>query len=265
MSFLASGYLTARRHAASLLTAATFVVVLFHLGLADLGRLGRGAGNIATFSRDLFPPDLAVVSVVAGAMLETVEIAFAGTLIGFVLALPLALAATEAVSGRAASVVLRALLAFVRTIPSLLWAILFVVAVGLGPAAGTLGIAMYSLGYMGKLFSDAFEGVDAEVLEAVSAAGAGRVQLARFAILPEAGHAVLAQLLFVFEYNVRASSILGFVGAGGVGFYLLGYVQALQYDRLMTALLVTFVAVVLIDAGSERLRQRYVIPSARAR
>lgn len=265
MSILTSVYSMVRRHTVSLVTVVVFAFVLADLGLADLGRLARGVTNVATFSRDLFPPDLAVASVVAGAMLETVEIAFAGTLIGFVLALPLALAATEAVSGRPVSVALRGLLAFVRTIPSLLWAILFVVAVGLGPAAGTLGIAMYSLGYMGKLFSDAFEGVDAEVLEAVRAAGAGRVQVACFAILPEARHAVLAQLLFVFEYNVRASSILGFVGAGGVGFYLLGYLQALQYDRLMTALLVTFAVVVIIDAGSERLRLRYVMPTARTR
>lgn len=265
MSGLVSASQAARRHATLLLTVGVLAVVLVDLGLADPGRLARGVANMATFSADLFPPDPAVVAVVAGAMVETVEIAFAGTLLGFVLALPMALAATEAVSGRVLSVALRTLLSFVRTIPSLLWAILFVVAVGLGPAAGALGIAMYSLGYMGKLFSDAFEAVDAEVLEAVRAAGAGRVQLARFAILPEAGHAVLAQLLFVFEYNVRASSILGFVGAGGVGFYLLGYVQALQYDRLMTALLVTFAAVVVIDSASARLRQRYVIPATSAR
>ena len=258
-----SGLAVVRRHAASLLTLVALAAVLVDLGLADAARLAAGLANIGTFSRDLFPPDPAVVVPVAGAMIETVEIAFAGTLLGFALALPLALAATEAVSGRAISAALRALLAFVRTIPSLLWAIVFVVAVGLGPAAGALGIAMYSLGYMGKLFSDAFEGVDPEVLEAVRAVGAGRVQLARFAILPESAHAVLAQLLFVFEYNVRASSILGFVGAGGIGFYLLGYVQALQYDRLMTALLVTFAAVLLIDAASERLRQRYVVPGAR--
>ena len=114
---------------------------------------------------------------------------------------------------------------------------------------------------MGKLFTDAFDGVDPEVVEAVRAVGAGPVQLARLAILPEASHAVLAQLLFVFEYNVRASSILGFVGAGGVGFYLLGYVQALQYDRLMTALLVTFAAVIVIDMLGERIRRRYLIPA----
>jgi phosphonate transport system permease protein len=108
---------------------------------------------------------------------------------------------------------------------------------------------------MGKLFYETFEGVDPEVLEAARGVGANRLQLARFALIPEAANAVLAQLLFMFEYNVRASSIMGFVGAGGIGFYLLGYIQLLQYDNLTTALLVTFVAVVLIDRLSARLRR----------
>ncbi len=257
-----SGRLAAiRRRLPLLLTLAVLAVVLRDLGLADASRLARGVGNIGIFSRDLFPPDLSVALTVGWAVIETVEIAFAGTLLGFALALPIALIATPAVSGALVATVLRAGLTFVRTIPALLWAILFVVAVGLGPAAGTLAVAMYSLGYMGKLFTDAFDGVDPEVVEAVRAVGAGPVQLARLVILPEASHAVLAQLLFVFEYNVRASSILGFVGAGGVGFYLLGYVQALQYDRLMTALLVTFAAVIVIDMLGERIRRRYLIPA----
>ena len=232
--------------------------VLWHFGLMDGPLLARGARNVGIFARDLIPPDTGVLRTVSLAMVETVEIAFAGTLLGFIAALPLALAANEAVSGRAVAGTVRTFLAMVRTVPSLLWAILFVVAVGLGPGAGTLGVAMYSLGYMGKLFYDAFDDVDPEVIEALRGVGVGPLQLARFAILPEAANAVLAQALFVFEYNVRASSILGFVGAGGIGFYLLGYIQALQYDRLMTAVLVTFAAVLVIDRVSVRIRSRFI-------
>lgn len=240
---------------------ALFALAAFHLGLLDLPLLARGATNILTFARDLVPPDGSVAPIVARAMLETVEMAFVGTLIGFALALPLALLATEVVGGAALAVALRGLLTFVRTIPSLLWAIVFVVAVGLGPAAGTLGLALYSLGYLGKLLYEAFDGVDPEVIEATRAAGASRLQLARHAVLPETAHIVLGQLLFVFEYNVRASSILGFVGAGGVGFYLLGYLQALQYQRLSMALLITFAVVVVIDFASARLRRRFLVPA----
>lgn len=247
---------------AALAVSGALLVVLSHLGLADGPLLVRGARNIGIFAQDLVPPDASVLPAVAGAMVETIEIAFAGTMLGFAGALPLALAANDTVSGRPVAGAVRMFLALVRTIPALLWAILFVVAVGLGARAGVLGLAMYSMGYMGKLFADAFDDIDPEVVEAVRGVGVGRLQLARFAILPEAANAVLAQTLFVFEYNVRASSILGFVGAGGIGFYLLGYVQSLQYDALMMAILVTFAAVVVIDQASVRVRRRFLSTSS---
>lgn len=234
---------------------AALLISLNNVGLLDAARLARGGRNISIFARDLFPPNLEVLGTVSRAMLETVQIAFAGTALGFILALPLSLAASPVVTGRPIAGAIRLVLAFIRTVPALLWAIVFVVAVGLGPAAGALGVALYSLGYMGKLFYETFEGVDPEVLEAARGVGANRVQLARFALLPEAANGVVAQLLFMFEYNVRASSIMGFVGAGGIGFYLLGYIQVLQYDNLTTALLVTFAVVVVIDRLSSRIRR----------
>lgn len=233
----------------------TLALALRGVGLLDAGRLSRGAENISVFARDLFPPNLDVLPVVLRAMWETIQIAYVGTALGFLLALPFSLAATPLVVGRPVAAATRLMLAFVRAVPSLLWAIVFVVAVGLGPAAGALGIALYSLGYMGKLFYETFEGVDPEVIEAARGVGANRLQLARFALLPEAANGVIAQLLFMFEYNVRASSIMGLVGAGGIGYYLLGYIQLLQYDNLMTALLVTFVAVVIIDRLSAVARR----------
>lgn len=235
--------------------AGLLLLSLRNLDLLDLGRLRQGIANTWVFLGDLFPPDWSVLPTVSGAILETLQIAFAGTLLGFILALPLSLAAHEPLTGPIVAGAMRLVLALVRTVPALLWAIVFVVAVGLGPAAGTLGIAVYSLGYMGKIFYELFEGVDPEVMEAVRGTGSGRLQLARYAILPEAANGVLAQLLFMFEYNVRASSIMGFVGAGGIGFYLLGYIQMLRYDRLLTALLVTLVVVIAIDRGSARLRR----------
>jgi phosphonate transport system permease protein len=244
-----------------IVTAGLVLLLLWSLrdiGLLDAGRLSRGAHNISVFVRDLFPPNPDVLPTVVRAMGETIQIAFVGTALGFALALPLSLVATPLLFGRWVAGAMRLLLAFVRTVPSLLWAIVFVVAVGLGPAAGALGIALYSLGYMGKLFYETFEGVDPEVLEAARGVGADRLQLARYALLPEAANGVIAQLLFMFEYNVRASSILGFVGAGGIGFYLLGYIQLLQYDNLTTALLVTFVAVVAIDRLSQLVRRRFL-------
>lgn len=245
----------------SLLLAVALLVSLGDVGLLDLRRLGRGVTNIGIFLSELFPPHWGVLPTVSAAMVETVEIAFVGTVLGFGLALPMALVANRLLFGPLVADAVKFILALVRTVPALLWAIIFVVAVGLGPAAGTLGVALYSLGYMGKIFYEAFEGVDPEVLEAVRGVGCGPLHLARYAILPEAANIVLAQLLFMFEYNVRASSILGFVGAGGIGFYMLGYIQALQYDRLFTALLVTLVVVIVIDRLSARVRSRVLPPS----
>jgi phosphonate transport system permease protein len=249
--------------ALALALLAALVYSLHDFGLLDSERLSRGGRNISIFLRDLFPPNPDVLPTLVRAMGETIQIAFVGTALGLFLALPVSLLATPLLFGTAISGAVRLVLAFVRTVPALLWAIVFVVAVGLGPAAGALGIALYSLGYMGKLFYETFEGVDPEVLEAARGVGANRLQLARYALLPEAANGVIAQLLFMFEYNVRSSSILGFVGAGGIGFYLIGYIQLLQYDNLMTALLVTFVAVVIIDRVSGLIRRRYLAaPSA---
>lgn len=242
------------------LLLAAFLVSLGSVGLLDPGRLARGAVNIGIFVGALLPPEMGVLPTVAGAMVETVQMAFAGTLLGLAFALPLALAASPVLFGPMVASVARLALGMVRTIPSLLWAIVFVVAIGLGPAAGALGIALYSLGYMGKLFYEMFEAIDPDVLEAVRSVGSTRLQLARYALLPEAANHVLAQVVFMFEYNVRASAIMGFVGAGGIGFYLLGYIQMLQYRNLMTALLVTFVVVILIDQISAAIRRRFVAP-----
>lgn len=235
------------------------IASLRSVGLLDVGLLTRGGRNIAKFSRGLFPPDFSVLETVSRAMVETLQIAFIGTMLGFILAVPFALAASPSLVGAPLATVTRLLLAAVRTVPSLLWAIVFVVAVGLGPAAGALGIALYSLDYMGKLFYEILESVDPEVVEAVRATGVSRLQLARYALLPESTNLILAQLLFMFDYNVRASSIIGFVGAGGVGFYLLGYIQSLQYDRLLTTLIVTFVVVVVIDRASTLVRRRFLL------
>ncbi len=247
--------------AAYLLITVTALAALAGMGFLDLARLTKGLSNTRMFISDLFPPDLHSLPTLTKAMFETLQIAYLGTLLGFVLALPVSVLATRTIFGTLITAPLRLILVIIRTIPSLLWALIFVVAFGLGPLAGTCAIAFYTLGYLGKLFYETFEGVDQEVLEAVRSVGCNRLQLMRFALLPEAANQILSQLLFIFEYNVRASTILGFVGAGGIGFYMLGYVQLLQYQNLMTALLVTLGVVLLIDQASAAIR-RLVLPPA---
>ncbi len=235
------------------------VLALAQLGLFDLERLVRGAGNLIVFFRETLPPDQDVLPIALIALAETLVMAFAGSLLGFFLAVPLGLLGARTLAPAPLVYVVRLLLGAIRTVPSLLWAVMFVVVVGLGALAGTLALAVYTLGYLAKLYAEYFEGVDPEVLEAVRGVGARRWHIARFVVWPETANAVLSQLLFVLEYSIRASTILGFVGAGGIGFYLNVYVNTLAYPRVATILLLILGLVLIMDVVSSRVRQRYLL------
>ena len=249
-----------KRLAAAALVALSVAAVLWQAGLFEGDRAARGLRNFAIFFGEMVPPetDGPLLEALLASLWETVQMAWAGTVVGAVLALPLAVLATEHLATPWVARPVRALLAAIRTVPSILWAIVFVVVVGLGPLAGILALAAYTTGYLGKLFYEALEAVDPEVLDAVRATGAGRIQVARHAAVPEAGNALLSQAVFAFEYNVRASSILGLVGAGGIGFYLLRFLELLEYAKLATAILMLFVLVVAVDAASRALRKRFL-------
>jgi ABC-type phosphate/phosphonate transport system permease subunit len=147
-------------------------IVLYDLGFFDAQRLLRGLRNLGILTSDMFPPDFAVLPVAGRALWETVLMSFAGTLLGFIASLPLSIAATRNLFVPLVSRVARFVAAAVRTIPVLLWAIIFVILFGLGPLAGTFGIAAYTVGYLAKIYADLFEGTDPEILEAVGSTGA---------------------------------------------------------------------------------------------
>lgn len=240
-----------------------FVYSLFRLGLLNPENLIRAGGRLLEFAADLFPPRLDILPTIFSAILETIEISFAGTLLGFFISLPLAFLGNRVLFGATVTFMIRVIVGILRTIPSILFGVIFVIAFGLGKTAGTLGVAFYTIGYLAKLYYEAFEAVDAEVIEAVRSTGCNRIQLMRFAILPEAINTVISQFLFMFEYNIRSSTIMGFVGAGGIGYYMLGYIQMLQYRSLLTTILATLVVVMMIDYFSLKIRTKvlgYVTP-----
>lgn len=231
---------------------------MWNIGFFDVERLLGGSGNLIIFIQDLFPPNFAVTSQVSWAMLETIQMSLVGTLLGFTLALPLGILGARNIFNTVTVTMVRLLLGIVRTIPALLWAVIFVVAVGLGPLPGTIALAVYTLGYLGKLYYEALEAVDPEIIEAVRGVGSSKIQLIRHAIIPESANQMLSQLLFMFEYNLRSSSILGFVGAGGIGFFMLGYLQTFQYRELMAVIILTLIVVLGIDLMSSRIRRRFL-------
>lgn len=233
--------------------------VLNEIGFFDAERLARGLRNLGILTSEMIPPDFAVLPVAGRALWETVLMSFAGTLLGFLASLPLSIAGTRNLFSPVISHCARFMAAAVRTIPVLLWAIIFVILFGLGPLAGTFGIAAYTVGYLAKIYADFFEGTDPEILEAVGSTGASKLHLVRFVFLPEGANAILTQLLFMLEYNIRASSILGFVGAGGLGFVMQVYLQTLEYRRLASVLLLILVVVLAMDGLSAWLRKRFLL------
>ncbi len=184
--------------------------------------------------------------------------AFVGTVLGFFFSIPAATLALRTIFPPKLTLAVRALLGLIRTIPVLFWAVIFVIVVGLGPLAGTLALSVYSLGYLSKLYYEAFEAVDNEVLDALRVTGASKLALVRYAVIPESMNTVISQLLFMLEYNIRSSAVLGFVGAGGVGFLMVSYIETLQYNSLTTVIVLTLALVILIDLLSGYFRRRFI-------
>jgi phosphonate transport system permease protein len=244
--------------------AAVAFVVVVTLGWlawdtgADPVRLARGLPWMLDFLRRMVPPDLAVLpSALAGA-LKTVEIALLGTAMAAVLALPLGFLSARNVAPTGVFYPARAVLNFFRSVDTLVYALFFVAAVGLGPFPGVLAVVAYTTTSLAKLYSEAIEGIDPGPVDAITATGATRLQVLRFGVLPQVLPLFLSYILYRLETNIRAATVLGFVGAGGIGFYLQTYLRMIDYAAASTVLLVTVVMVVIVDAISSRLRDRLV-------
>jgi phosphonate transport system permease protein len=206
-----------------------------------------GVPHLIDFAVRMIPPDTSVALRAAGAMVETVQMSVLGTSLGAALALPLAFAAARNLAPGWSVALARTILNLTRTIPPILWAVVLVAAVGLGPLAGVLALTFYSTGMLGKLYYESLERIEGSTVEAVAATGAAPLLVYRHAVLPQFLAAFTSHTFYGFEYNVRHASVLGLVGAGGIGFELLLYVRAFQYDKLAMTLLVLFAAVVLVD------------------
>ena len=253
------------------------VLVASHLRIT-LSRLGDASSNLKVITQEAWPPDFSVVTdraswayppcemqtdwlcspAVVG-MTQTLEIAFLATILGMVLSLPLAAASATNLAPPLLAQSIRQLLAALRVLPSLIWALIFVILVGIGPLAGVLAMTMYSVGYLGKLQYEALEGVSREPLEVARTMGLPRWQVARFFAIPEAANSLLSQMLFMFEYNVRHGSVVGLVGAGGIGWYMQYYLEPFKlYDRVLALIIVMYVVVIVIDQVSLRVRRRFI-------
>jgi phosphonate transport system permease protein len=225
---------------------------------ADPMRLVRGLPWIADFLRRMLPPDFSVLPAALKGAAITVEIALLGTVAAALLALPLGFLSARNVAPPAVFYPARTVLNFFRSVDTLVYALVFVAAVGLGPFPGVLAVVAYTTTSLAKLYSEAIEGIEPGPVDAITATGATRLQILRFGVLPQVLPLFLSYILYRLETNIRAATVLGFVGAGGIGFYLQTYLRMIDYAAASTALLVTIVMVMVVDAVSSKVRARLV-------
>jgi len=226
----------------------------------------EGVPNLGIIIQEIFVlesliEDLKYLPTAFGAMIETLQMAFIGTVVGVVIALPLSMLAARNLNNKFVYAPIRALLATIRTFPSILWAILFVIMVGLGPFAGVLAIIMYTVGFVTKLQYESIETIDSDPMDAVSSIGVSKFQLIRYVVIPEAASHLLGQMLYMFDYNVRQTSILGIVGAGGIGFFVIQYIRFFEYGKAAMFMVVILITVLVIDWVSVKIRDKYIVKS----
>jgi len=203
-------------------------------------------GELSNFRNALLP--------IFAAIGETIQIAALATAFAVVLALPLGLAGAQTTVPRWLNLTTRMVLNAVRTLPSLIWALLAVAVVGANSLAGVVALTFYSLGYLGKFFSEALESVDTEIPDALRQAGADRVQAFQYGLLPEFKPLILSYALWMLEYNIRSAAIIGYVGAGGVGLLLHTYQEFGQWQKFCTVLIFILIVVTVLDFAGEWLR-----------
>jgi len=219
-------------------------------------QIGSGLASLAKFVGLMFPPSTGGhLDLLVKAMEETLAIAFLGTLIATVMAFPVSfLAASNTTPHPVVRFVVRRALDTIRSVDALIWALVFVGVVGLGPFAGILAIAVSDTGALGKLFSEAIESTDARGRESVLASGGTGFLSVRFGLLPQVLPIIAGQILYFFESNVRSATIIGIVGAGGIGLQLSEQIRTYDFDQVAFAIIMILITVAVIDWISGRLR-----------
>lgn len=245
------------RFAAVALLLALFYSVSWRLAQVDPGKLLSGLPKMAGWAAKAWPPATDELPVLLLRVAETIAMAAIGTTAAAILAVPVCLIAARNITPSLALYYpARWFLNMLRGVDSFVFALLFVAAVGLGPFAGVLGIAFHTWGSTAKLWAEAIENIPPGPLEAAAATGASRVKVAVYALLPDVAPSMVSVGLFWWEFNVRASTVLGVVGAGGIGQELKNSMDLLLFPRLLTIILLILITVTVIDHVSEWLRRR---------
>ncbi len=225
-------------------------------------KLARGTSRLfapSGFLMQMFPPDVSRVEHITWKLVETLQMAVAGAALGLVFAVPFAILATDRLSPHPlVKIAARSLIALFRTVPDLVWAIFFIIVVGLGPAAGVLALMIDKIGFAGRYFAEAMEEADTGPQDALRAIGASRMGVIFSAVFPACLPSFTATSLFALEKSVRGSAALGLVGAGGIGVDLKVAFDLFNYDEAFTIILMMLILVVAVEQGSSWIRRKLI-------
>ncbi|MFD6053279.1 phosphonate ABC transporter, permease protein PhnE [Agromyces sp. NPDC060279] len=236
--------------------AALLLIWSFNGAQFNFVKLGEGAVNMGEFLSRLFPPDFSKLGTILALLLETFQMAVVGTVLGAVLSLFVAVCAASNIAPKWLYYPTRWVMNIIRSVPDLVFALMFVSAVGLGPFAGILAMTLGSIGSIGKIFAEAMEQVDRGPVVAMQAVGASKRQVVQYGVLPQAAPLLTSYSLLLFEGNVRGATILGLVGAGGIGLELTTAMRMYDYGHLSAIIICIIVLVTAIDQGSALIRRR---------
>lgn len=239
-----------------------FVIFICFIGSsilteASLTEVIQNLGNAGEFLKELIKPDFSYLPKIIGPMIKTLKMSVLGTVVGVAFAIPVSfLATTIFTKNELITQFFRLILNIIRTIPNLLLAALLVAIIGIGDATGVVTIAVFTFGVVSQLIFETIETIDLMPIESAEAVGARKLQVAVWAIWPQIMLNVLSYFFYAFEINVRASVVLGYVGAGGIGVTLSNALGLFRYDRASLIILAIFIVVMAIDKLSEAIRGR---------
>ncbi len=246
--------------AAAIGSVVLLIIVFLTMNLPSWERVLTGLERtLPPLWRGFSNPDVGTFPLAFNSMLETFYMAVLGTILGGVLAFGLSfLAARNLLGGTVQAMPGKALLVAIRTFPEILLAIIFVAAVGPGATAGIMAMGIHSIGFLGKIFSDVIEGIDPGPMEAIKASGGNQLHVFFYAVVPQVLPEFASYLLYRFEINLRAATILGLVGAGGIGGPLIQRLQFRRWDEISMMLIVIIAFIIIVDAISSRIRRNLV-------
>lgn len=251
-----------RRSRVFLLQAAAVVLIVavcgYYTGLFDSTRVSEGIPSILSLMAEGMPPNFSDWRKWISPLIDTLAMSVAGTALAVLFSVPLGLLAARSTSPHPVIYQLaRALLNTLRAIPELIMGIIFVAAVGFGALPGVLALGFHSIGMVGKFISESVEHVSEEPVEAARSAGATPMQVISHGVLPQVLPQIADVTIYRWEYNFRASTVMGMVGAGGIGFELMSSLRLMRYDEVAAILIVVLVMVTLVDGIGIYLRKRF--------